>query len=694
MPRNNTRNHLPCQPDKNDEIGLLQSALIEIGSAQDVSSAFTAVLRLVCEKTGWTIAQVWMPNEEGTVLERHAVWPDETNRGAEKFVAASDRMTFPPGKGLPGRVWSSAEPVWILDVSQDSNFPLATEARAAGIMTALGIPVLSDGEVIAVLEFFFRERREEEDQLTVLIATVAAQLGWAIRHKRAYDRLRASEERYRTLVESAPICIHEIDKQMNLTTVNPAGLRLLGGAKASEVCGMSALNLVSAEDQPRIAALLHRAFAGEFCEFEFVTADVRGEPRAFLSCFIPLRDKHGVINKVLGTSQDITNHKKAEEQLRQAQKMDAVGRLAGGVAHDFNNILNVIIGHAYLMQSEPTPEGARVSVTEIRKAAERATSLIRQLLAFSRKQVPQLQSRDLNNIVAGIGDMLRRLIGEDVDLRINPASDLPYVTADAGQIEQIIMNLAVNARDAMPHGGTLTIATCSKHLDDQDAGNLGLTPGLYVVLTVADTGHGMDATTQARIFEPFFTTKEFEKGTGLGLAIVSRIVRQSSGHIAVESNVGEGTTFKVYLPVTDKNAAAIEQATVVRPLTAASETILLVEDDESVRKLTKLLLETEGYTVIEAENGTSALDITSSYRSTIHLLVTDLVMPGMQGRDLAAHFRRQRPGIKVLYVTGYADEVAMGGGTVLEKPFTPDELIRRVRAVLAGPDEISLSQAG
>ena len=685
---------IKTQPDNHDKLDLLQAALIEIGSAEDVLSAFTAVLRLICERTGWNVGQMWMPNEEGTALERRAVWPNKGNSNVEEFIAASVRMTFPRSVGLPGRVWSSAEPTWIPDLTEDTNFSRAIQARIAGITTALGIPVLDDGEVVAVLEFFFRGRREADDQLTVLIATVAAQLRWAIRHKRAYDRLRASEERYRALVENAPICIHEIDPQRRLIAVNPAGLRLLGGVKASEVCGISALNLVSAEDQPRIAGLLDRAFAGEYCEFEFITTDVRGEPRAFLSCFIPLRDKYGVISKVLGTSQDITTHKEAEEQLRQAQKMEAVGRLAGGVAHDFNNILNVIIGHAYLIQSQPTTESARESVREIRKASERAISLTRQLLAFSRKQVTQLQPCDLNRIVIGIGDMLRRLIGEDVELRIDFAGD-PYVTADAGQIEQIIMNLAVNARDAMPHGGTMTIGTSITQLDDECAGRLALPAGSYAVLTVKDTGQGMDEKTQARIFEPFFTTKNPDQGTGLGLAIVSRVVEQSGGRIDLESKLGAGTTFKIYLPATDRTAAAIEEPVAARQLGIASETILLVEDDESVRKLTKTLLEGEGYTVFEAENGAVALDSAFSDQSKIHLLITDLVMPGMRGRDLATCIRRRRPGIKVLYVTGYADEVALkDGSTVLEKPFTPDELVRVVRTVLAGPDELTILQAG
>jgi PAS domain S-box-containing protein len=523
---------------------------------------------------------------------------------------------------------------------------------------------------------------------------VAAQLGWAIRQKTDHDRLRASEERYRTLVENAPVCIHEIDEQRRLTTVNPAGLRLLGGATSEEVCGLSALNLVSSEDQPRISELLDRAFAGEFCEFEFVTADVRGEPRTFLSCFIPVRDKHGIIHKVLGTSQDITNHKRDEEQLRQGQKMEVVGRLAGGVAHDFNNILNVIIGHADLIQGQPTAQQARESIAEIRKAAERATSLTRQLLAFSRKQAPQPQSRDLNNVVIGTTEMLRRLIGEHVELRIEPGSDLPYVTAEAGQIEQIIMNLAVNARDAMPLGGSLTIGTTAKHLDEQDARSLGMTCGLYAVLTVADTGHGMDATTQARIFDPFFTTKEPNKGTGLGLATVSKIVRQSRGSIAVESSIGAGTTFTIYLPGTEKRAAEIDQPTGIKPAAPAFETILVVEDDESVRKLTKQMLELEGYTVIEAESGARALDLVSGFGSAIHLLITDMVMPGLQGRELASRVRRQRTAIKVLYVTGYADELAKEPGPILEKPFSPDELIRVVRATLSATEEVATSKAG
>jgi two-component system, cell cycle sensor histidine kinase and response regulator CckA len=675
-----------------EEIDLLYIAVREIGDAPSFLHGVKAVLRRICEKTGWTLGLAWFPNQDGSALECKAVWINSARQRVVDFGTASEAMTFLPDKGLPGRVWSSKLPIWVLDLAQDSNFPRAAEARTAGIRTAVGVPVTIDEQVIVVLEFFMCARRDEDESLTKLIAAVVAQLGSMLRRKRAEDALRASEERYRTLVENIPLCVHEIDRQGRLTAVNPAGVRMLAAAGISEVSGVGALDVVSPSDRPRVRDLLERAFAGELSEFEFDTAQKR---RTFLSCFLPLRDKNGTIRKVLGTSQEITEYKQREEQHRQSQRLEAMGRLAGGIAHDFNNLLNVIIGYAYLLQGSSDPEKVRSASEEIRRAAERASALTRQMLAFSRKQVLQTRAIDLNEIVATISVMLRRLIGENIELRIQPASDLPCVMADAGQIEQVIINLAANARDAMPTGGRLTFTTSRAELNNYQAGRLGLASGTYSVLTVSDEGPGIDAETQEHIFEPFFTTKEQGKGTGLGLATVHGIVTQSGGRVSIDSRPGLGTSFSVYLPATEQGLSEAKTPALTRPVAVASETILLVEDEEGLRKLVKELLQAEGYSVLEAADGRSAIEKARIHPAKIDLLVTDVLMPVMSGPDLVVRLRKQRAETKVLYITGYADTSVSedARASVLEKPFTPDALLERIRAILANPDEPTVAAA-
>jgi two-component system cell cycle sensor histidine kinase/response regulator CckA len=498
---------------------------------------------------------------------------------------------------------------------------------------------------------------------------------------------RRLAERYRVLVENAPVGIHEIDQQRTLSAVNRAGLRMLGRTKS--VFGVPFLNVVSPADRPRIGRLLDLAFSGEFCEFEFAAP---GE-RTFLSCFMPLKAKDGAVRKVLGMSQDITHRKNAEERLHQVQKMEALGKLAGGIAHDFNNLLNVIMGYTYLLQEQTSPGKVREHATEALKAAQKASLLTRQLLAFSRKQVVQPQAMDLNGSIESVSKMLRRLIREDIELRVQLAADLPSITADAGQMEQIIVNLAINASDAMSAGGRLTIATSKADLDDEHGRRLGLVAGQYAALTVADDGHGMDAETQTHIFEPFFTTKEAGKGTGLGLATVHAIVMQNGGHICIDSQVGVGTTFTIYLPPSKKIAAAIKSPPALGPTVAASETVLLVEDEEGLRKLMKEVLVAEGYTVLESADGPSAIETAKIYAGTIQLLVTDMVMPRMHGRELAMCLKQRRPSLKVLYITGYADPDTVEDARVLEKPFTPEALLHSISDILGGPDKFTTVKA-
>ncbi len=411
-------------------------------------------------------------------------------------------------------------------------------------------------------------------------------------------------------------------------------------------------------------------------------------------------DADGRPLQLTGSSQDITERTEteralrvAEERLRQAQKMEAVGRLAGGVAHDFNNLLTAILGYSDFLGARPLDSAARDDVEEIRKAAKRAAALTQQLLAFSRKQILKTEVLDLGDVLSGLGGMLGRLLGEDVEVSIRLGHDLGCVSADRAQLEQVVVNLAVNGRDAMPRGGTLVLETADVELDEAyGREHVDVPVGRYVMLRVSDTGAGMDRETQRRIFEPFFTTKEMGKGTGLGLATVYGIVKQLGGHIWVYSEVGHGTTFKIYFPRVDGPA---DTGAVSYPAAApagAGETVLLVEDEDSVRSIARATLGRYGYHVLEARDGDEALGLSDAFDHTIDLVVTDVVMPRMSGRELVERLDRRRPGIRVLYMSGYTEDAVLRHGArshgiaLLEKPFTPAELARRVRQAIDTPE--------
>jgi CheY-like chemotaxis protein len=386
----------------------------------------------------------------------------------------------------------------------------------------------------------------------------------------------------------------------------------------------------------------------------------------------------------------VTERRRLEEQLRQAQNMEAVGRLAGGIAHDFNNILTAILGTTQLIQRDlphAYPD-LHADIEEIRKAASRAADLTRQLLAYSRRQVLAPKVLDVNTVVTGLNGMLRRLIGEDIKLDTRLDTTLPAVKADPGQLEQVLLNLVVNARDAMPRGGTVTLTTGTGSLSTGAlAPNVPDQPGRFVVLSVTDTGTGMSADTRAHLFEPFYTTKEVGKGTGLGLATVYGIVKQSGGFIAVDSELGAGTTIRIYLPVVADRVPPPEPPPPPREW-RGSETLLLVEDEEGVRTFARRALEDSGYHVLMAASGSDAISLARGFRGHIHLLLTDVVMPGLSGRELAEQLVAERPDVRVIYTSGYTDDETVRHGVreaetaFLQKPFTPEQLGRRIREVL------------
>ncbi len=471
---------------------------------------------------------------------------------------------------------------------------------------------------------------------------------------------------------------------------NPAAARMFG-YEPSEIVGRPAALLFPAERAEELAESLRLLAAGEPSPAR-QTVRLRKDGTRFETSetISPIRNAEGAVTGAAIVIRDITAQKSLEAQLRQAQKMEAVGRLAGGVAHDFNNVLTVITGYGEMLGHKlGERDPLRNEVTEILRAAERATRITEQLLAFSRKRVSDPQVVGLNDVIREMGSLLRRLLGEDVELMTVLEATSDRVKVDPGQIEQVVVNLAVNARDAMPDGGDLTISTRNVELDrDYARHHPGVLAGPYVTIAVRDTGTGMDAGTIAQVFEPFFTTKGVGKGTGLGLSTVHGIVTQNGGLVAVESEPGRGATFTVYLPREEAPVEVRAAAASAAARTGGSETILLAEDDPSIRALVRRVLAASGYTVLEARDGREALSACEGHPGAIHLLITDVVMQTMGGPDVARELAIKRPDTRVLYMSGHSDEAIFRQGRLprgtgyLAKPFTTDHLLRRVREIL------------
>jgi PAS domain S-box-containing protein len=621
------------------------------------------------------------------VLRAGEGWPGAEIGLATSYDQALDVLT------------ATVPDVAVLDYRLGSRdgLSLLREMRQRGIDTAVVVLTGHGDEDVAVEAM----KAGAADYLSKTNLTVEG-LERAVRHalalrageqqrRQAQTALRASEERFRALVENSSDALLLIDAEARVTYVTPSSTRHLGW-RPEQMVGRSMFEFLHPEDREmgtRLGDALQSAGKPVTAQVRFLHAD--GSWRIMEGVAVN-RLGDPSVGAIVCNLRDITDRRRLEEQLRQAQKMEAVGQLAAGVAHDFNNLLTAILGYCNLLLDELAREDPlRSDLEEIQAAAERAAALTRQLLAFSRRQMLHPEIVDINTIVQQIEKLLRRLISEDVELVTALARDLTPVRADPGSIEQILVNLAVNARDAMPVGGRLTIETANVELDDTYAvTHVTMKPGPYVMLAVSDTGAGMDDATRSRLFEPFFTTKEQGKGSGLGLATVYGMVKQSGGYIWVYSEPGHGTAFKVYLPPAAQRSTSEEGGGRREDAVARGwETVLLVEDEDAVRALAREVLRRHGYVVLEARHGVDALRVAERHTDDIHLMITDVVMPLMSGRDLAERLSSVRPAMKVLFMSGYTDHAVMQrdltpGSAFIQKPFTPEVFARKVRTILDG----------
>ncbi len=565
----------------------------------------------------------------------------------------------------------------------------------SGVMVTLllTVGIVSFSLSVYALQFNFLDTSSIHVATRALVGMVLLFVVYVIYQQLQIHRFRMRlverEELFRLITENAADMIAVVTADGKRLYNSPSYEKVLGYS-AEELQETSAYAQIHPDDQPKVTKAAEQArCSGVGSRVEYRIRHKSGEWRVLESTASAVCNPDGKVEKLVIVNRDITERRQLEQQLVLSHKLEAIGRLSGGVAHDFNNLLGVIIGYAEAIQQDPAgDESYREAIDEILKAGHRAASLTQQLLAFSRKQVLEPKILDLNVVVADVEKMLRRLIGEDIELKITSGADLGAVKADRGQIEQVIMNLAVNARDAMPRGGLLRIETANVELREEDRKNRRyVVPGHYVMLTVADAGTGMDAEVQSHIFEPFFTTKEMGKGTGLGLATVYGVIKQSGGYIFVESEPGRGAQFRIFLPRVE--GSVLEQPELVAPRRKSHgpRTILVAEDEASLRKLTCTTLKKLGYTVMEAWDAAEAIRIAAQFASKIDLLLTDVVMPGMSGRDLALRLASTRPETKVLYMTGYTDGaiaehgVLEAGISILRKPFTQAQLIRSLDGI-------------
>ncbi len=689
---------------------LYKTVLEMISSQASLPQVLECLCRFMERQFPGMLCSVLLLDSDGTTL-RHGAAPSLPY----EYCRAIDGCVIGPSVGSCGTAAHRGKAVVVSDIASDI---LWKDFRQLALPHALkacwSTPIFSRaGKVLGTFAVYYRDVREPDPRHRQMVECATHLVGIAIERERGDAELRAAETRYRTLVERLPAItyIAEVGVLGPWHYVSPQIQSILGFSPAEwKQDSANWVNHIHPEDREQVLTFDAKFVAnGGSMRTEYRMLSREGRILWFRDEAVVLEDAAGNTPLMQGVLYDITEHKHLEDQLRQSQKMEAIGKLAGGVAHDFNNLLMIIQGHDERLLRHLNPDDLLFSdAFGIKEAVSRAASLTHRLLAFSRKQVLQPDVLSMNAVAGEVSKMLEPVIGENIELCLELAPDLWRVKVDERQMEQAILNLALNSRDAMPHGGKLTLATCNREINacrindgqvdtaqnhETDGASPGpARPGKYVVLTVSDTGVGMDAETQNHVFEPFFSTKELGKGTGLGLASVYGVVQQSGGWVSFRSQVGHGSSFSIYLPEAGAEPASTTAQPAAALQTKATETILVVEDEDEIRDMVREYLERKGYNVVAANNGSDALQVAQRYKGSIHLLLTDIVMPQVGGHELAQQIKGMRPRIKILFTSGYPqhaasiDKGADQAAAILQKPYPLNTLASRIRQMLDTPE--------
>jgi|GEM_PF-2605505 len=683
-----TQKDITDNRQREDENKLRQLITLSAAEAPDFESAINAILREVCETASWVYGEAWLPDENNNVLVcgTSNYCSDEST---EIFYAKSTSFTFKNGVGLPGMVWRSGDPTWIRDVTEEKFYLRAKLAREAGLKAAVGVPIIEHERLVIVMCFYLRDVKEEDERFVNLLSAISNDLSSILQRKKAEEALVESEKRYRTLFEESKDVVFISTPEGKFLDINPAGVELFGYDSKEELLKVDISALYGGpEKRDEFNRLIKQQGYVKDLELELKTKD--GKKLIVLETATSVRDETGQIVSYRGILRDVTEQKALQQQLIQSQKLESIGTLAGGIAHDFNNILSIIMGHATLLEfADRDQEKFLRSIEAISKAAKRGASLVMQLLTFARKTEVNLETVRINDIIIEITKFMQETFPKTIVISTELQNDIPYITADATQLHQVILNLCVNARDAMPGGGTLSIAATIVEGTILLPKYTKATAGKYVSITVSDTGTGIDEITLEKIFEPFFTTKDPGKGTGLGLSLVYSIVESHGGFVDVASKVDEGTTFSIFLPVQEHSVEmSYDQKKEIQEVQGGTETILLVEDEELLRDMMNDVLVSKGYTVITAEDGNEGIEAFLHHQKDISVVILDMGLPRMGGDDVFKRIRTINPEARIILASGFIEPQVKselyksGAKYFIQKPYVPNEVLGKIREVI------------